>query len=145
MGFLCFENKPCKSIYSVKKGSLERSSDDVGFIPNLNINAKNLPCIVFWKSLCMCKIGPANACRKLCAQADSCMRMARVSFSLIFQKCRKLCAQADSCMCMVRVSFSLIFQKLIYFLIKNYIFHFNISQVNSTSDWTLNQPWVLEF
>ena len=31
-----------------------------------------------------------------------------------------------------------------FFLIKSYIFHFNISQVNLTSDWILNQPWVLE-
>jgi len=40
---------------------------------------------------------------------------------------------------------ALFFQKYIYLLIKSYIFHFNISQVNLTSDWTLNQPWVLEF
>ena len=26
---------------------LEQSSDDVGFIPNLKINAKNLPCLVY--------------------------------------------------------------------------------------------------
>ena len=32
-----------------------------------------------------------------------------------------------------------------YFLIKSYIFHFNISQVNLTSDWALNQLWILEF
>ena len=38
----------------------------------------------------------------------------------------------------MRVSFGLIFQRLIYLLIKIYIFHFNTSQVNLTSD-TLNQ------
>ena len=34
----------------------------------------------------------------------------------------------------------LLFQKYIYLLIKSYIFHFNISQVNLTFDWTPNQP-----
>ena len=37
------------------------------------------------------------------------------------------------------------FYKKIYLLIKIYIFHFNISQVNLTSDWALKQPWILEF
>ena len=37
------------------------------------------------------------------------------------------------------------FSKKIYVLIKSYIIHFNISQVNLTSDWALNQPWILEF
>ena len=59
------------------------------------------------KKLCMRKIRPAYACRKLYAQANSCMRI-------------------------VRDSFGLIFQKMIYLLIKSYIFHFNISQVNLT-------------
>ena len=40
---------------------------------------------------------------------------------------------------------ALLFQKRIYSLIKSYSFHFNISQVNLTSDWALNQHWVLEF
>ena len=57
----------------------------MGFVPNLNINAENLPCIVFWKSLCVRKIGPAYACRKLRAQADSCLCIERVSFGLILQ------------------------------------------------------------
>ena len=59
--------------------------------------------------------------------------------------CRKLCVQVDSCVRISRVSFDLIFQKYIYLLIKSYIFHFNTFQVNLTSDWALNQPWVLEF
>ena len=58
--------------------------------------------------------------------------------------CRKLCVQVDSCMRIARVSFGLIFQKLIYLFTKSYIFHFNTSQVNLTSDWALNQSWVLE-
>ena len=92
----------------------------MGFIPNLNINVENLPCFGFWKSLCMHKIEPASACRKLHVQVVSCVFIARVSFGLVFQK-------------------------LIYFLIKSYIFHFNTSQVNLISNWALNQPWVLEF
>ena len=68
----------------------------------------------------MHKIGPAYACRKPRAQADSCVRITRVSLALFFQK-------------------------YIYTLIKSYIFHFKISQVNLTSDWALKQPWVLEF
>ena len=44
---------------------LERSPNNVRFIPNLNINVENLPCISFWKSLCVHKIGPTYACRKL--------------------------------------------------------------------------------
>ena len=39
----------------------------------------------------------------------------------------------------------LLFSKNIFLLIKSYTFHFNTSQVNLTSDWALNQPWVLEF
>ena len=39
----------------------------------------------------------------------------------------------------------LTFLKYIYLLIKSYIFHFNISQVNLTFNWAQNQPWVLEF
>ena len=49
-------------------------------------------------------------------------------------------AQDDSCMRMSRASLALIFQKYIYVVIKSYIFHFNISQVNLISDWALNQP-----
>ena len=74
----------------------------MGFIPNLNIDAKNMSCIVFWKLLCVRKSRPVYICKKLRVQANSCMRIARVSFGLIFQK-------------------------LIYFLIKSYIFHFNTS------------------
>ena len=59
--------------------------------------------------------------------------------------CRKLCVQADSCVRIARFSFGLIFQILIYLLIKSYIFHFNTSQINLTSNWVLNQPWVLKF
>ena len=92
----------------------------MGFVPNLNINAKNLPCITFWKSLCLHKIKPTYVCRKSCMQADSCVRIARVSFGLIFQK-------------------------LIYLLAKSYISHSKTSKVNLTFDWNLNQPWVLEF
>ena len=102
-----------------KKG-LERSLDDVGFVPNLNINVENLPCLGFWKSLYVHKIKPAYACRKLRTQADLCVRIARVSFGFIFQK-------------------------LIYLLIKSYISHFNTSQVNLTFNQALNQPQVLEF
>ena len=51
------------------------------------------------------------------------------------------------CVCVrrLRVSLAFIFQKQIYLLIKNNIFHFNISQVNLEFDWALNQPWALEF
>ena len=38
-----------------------------------------------------------------------------------------------------------LFSKNRFLLIKSYIFHFNTSQVNLTSDWALNQPWALEF
>ena len=54
-------------------------------------------------------------------------------------------AQADFCVRMPRVSLDLLFQKQIYQLIKSDIFHFNISQVNLTSNWTLNQHCALEF
>ena len=52
-----------------------------------------------------------------------------------------------TCVCVrrPRVSLAFICQKQIYLLIKNCIFHFNISQVNLESDWALNQPQVLEF
>ena len=99
--FVCFENIPCKASYSVKRG-LEQSLDDVGFVPNLNINAENLPSLGFWKSLCVHKIKLAYACKKQCTQADSCVRITRVSFGLIFQI-------------------------LIYLFIKSYISHFNPS------------------
>ena len=44
---MCFENILCKATYSVKKRGLERSLDNVRFVPDLNINAENLPCIVW--------------------------------------------------------------------------------------------------
>ena len=46
----------------------------MGFVPNLNINAKKLVLYSFWNSLCVRKIEPVYACRKLHAQADSCVR-----------------------------------------------------------------------
>ena len=46
--------------------------------------------------------------------------------------------QADSYLQRLRASLTLLFQKQIYLLIKIYIFHFNISQVNLTFDWALN-------
>ena len=51
------------------------------------------------------------------------------------------------CVCVrkSRVSLAFIFQKQIYLLIKSYIFHFKISQVNLEFDWALNKPWALEF
>ena len=99
---------------------MEQSPDDVGFISNVKINTENLHCLGFWKSLSMRKIKPAYARRKPGTQADSCVHIARVFFGLIFQK-------------------------IIYLLTKSYIFHFNTSQVNLTSNWALNQSWVLEF
>ena len=67
----------------------------------------------FWKSLCVHKIGSSYACKKLRVQVDSYLHIARVSFGLIFLR-------------------------LIYLLIKSYIFHFNTSQANLTSNWALN-------
>ena len=46
---------------------------------------------------------------------------------------------ADSCVRIVRVSFGLIFQKLIYLLIKRYISHFNTSQVH-LNFWLCSKP-----
>ena len=66
MGFLCV-----LKIYHVRlleNRGLERLPDDVEFIPNININAENLPCLGFWNLLCMRMIGPAYACRKLHAR-----------------------------------------------------------------------------
>ena len=61
-----FKNIPCKVTYKVKKKGLERSPNDVGFIPNLNINAKNLSFIVS---------GNRYACARLSLRthAESCM------------------------------------------------------------------------
>jgi len=58
---------------------LERLTDDVGFIPNLNINAEHLPCLVSGIRYAYARLG-------LHAQADSCVHIARVSFALFFQK-----------------------------------------------------------
>ena len=106
-----------KIYHSVKIGVW---NDSQTMWDSFSINAENLPYLCFWNLLCMRKIVPTCACKKLCAHTDSCVRIARVSLALLFQK-------------------------YIYLLIKSYIFHFNISQVNLTSDWALNQPWVLEF
>lgn len=43
---MCLEKVPCMAIYIVKKRGLERLPNDVGFVPNLNINAENLPSLV---------------------------------------------------------------------------------------------------
>ena len=52
-------------------------------------------------------------------------------------------AQADSCVHILRISL-ICFSKIDLFAQKLH-FSFNISQVNLTSDWALNQPWPLEF
>ena len=106
--FVCFENIPCKAFYSVKKG-FGTIPKRCGIRSKSQHKCKKLALYSFWKSLYVRKIGPMYACRKLCAQVDSCMRI-------------------------VRVSFGLIFQKLIYLFTKSYIFHFNTSQVNLTFD-----------
>ena len=41
---------------------LERLLDDVGFIPNLNINVENLPFIGFYNPSCVRRSMPAYAC-----------------------------------------------------------------------------------
>ena len=81
---------------------LEQLPNDMGFIPNLNINVENLPFF--------------NISRTLHARVETSLRAH------------------------VKGLLGLLFQKYIYLLIKSYIFHFNISQVNLTSDWTPNQP-----
>ena len=55
-----------------ENSGLERLPDDVGFVPNLKINAKILPYLYFWNPL---------YCARLClrAQTDSCMCILRVS------------------------------------------------------------------
>jgi len=58
---------------------LEQLLDDMGFIQNLNINEENLPCIVPGIRYVCIRSG-------LREQVDSCMRIARVSLALFFQK-----------------------------------------------------------
>ena len=71
---MCFENIPCKATYSVKIGVQNRLPNDVGFIPNLNINVEKLPYLVSGiHSVC--------ACRKLREQTNSCVCIMRVSLA----------------------------------------------------------------
>ena len=114
-GYLYFEN-----------WGLERLLNDVGFVPNLNINAENLSSSS--SSSSSYSFFKKNVFETLRVRARSGLR-----------------AQADSCVHMPRASLALFFQKYIYLLIKSYIFHLKIFQVNLTSNWFLNQPWVIEF
>ena len=91
------------------KWGLEQFLDDVGFVPSLSINAENLSFFMFLEPYVHAGLGLHVHASWLHAQANSCVRMSRASLALLFQK-------------------------WIYLLIKNYIFHFNISQVNLTSD-----------
>ena len=68
------------------------------------------------------------------AQVQACMRMNHG------RACRLILACTYR-----RFLWPLLSKNKFYLLIKIYIFHFNISQVNLTSDWALNRPWVLEF
>ena len=57
-----FEKIPCMAIYVLKMGGLERLPNDVGFVPNLRFNAKNLHFLCFYnptyarrlKAVCTC-------------------------------------------------------------------------------------------
>ena len=52
---------------------LERLLDDVGFVPNLNINTENLPFKDFWNPSCV-------------HRPRVCLRRPRVSVAFIFKK-----------------------------------------------------------
>ena len=67
------------------------------------------------------------------AQDCACMRLQKAAYAGWF-----LCAHSEGFL-------NLIFPKIDLFAHKSYIFHFNISQVNLTYKWALNQSWVLEF
>ena len=59
---------------------------------------------------------------------------------------RLMPANASLCLHMQIMGFLwLLSSKNIFLLIKSYIFYFNTSQVNLTSDWSLNKSWALEF
>jgi len=53
------------AIYIEKMGGLERPPDDVRFVPNLNINTKNLHFLCFRSLTCTHRIVPAFACLEL--------------------------------------------------------------------------------
>ena len=92
-----------------ENGGLERLPNDVGFVPNLNINVENMSFLYFWNLTCARRLGLHAHASWLYTQDDSCVRMPRASLALLFQK-------------------------YIYLVIKSYIFHFNISQVNLISN-----------
>ena len=106
---MCFENVPCMTIYIMKIGVWNGSQTMWDSFQTSVFNAENLTFVVF---------------RTLHASVGSGLR-AHASWP---------CAQADSCVRRPRISLALLFQNYIYLLIKSYIFHFNISQVNLTSD-----------
>ena len=65
---------------------LDWLSDDVGFVPNLNINVENF---LFYVSRTLhAHAGLSMHAHELwlCAQDDSCVHMLRASLALLFQK-----------------------------------------------------------
>ena len=113
---MCFEKVPCMAIYILKIGVWNESHINA---ENLSSSSSSSSSYSFFKK---------NVFETLRVRARSGLR-----------------AQADSCVHMPRASLALFFQKYIYLLIKSYIFHLKIFQVNLTSNWFLNQPWVIEF
>ena len=59
---MCFEKVSRMPLYIEKNKGFERLPDDVRFVPNLNINAKNLSFIGFWNPRCVCRSMPTYAC-----------------------------------------------------------------------------------
>ena len=102
---------------------------------------ENIP----YKATYSVKIGVWNDSKTMWDSLQTLALMQKTCLIYIFgilYACARSClrAQADSCIHIARVSLALFFQKQIYLLIKSYIFHFNISQINLTSNWALNQP-----
>ena len=122
---MCFEKVPCMAIYILKIGVWNDSQ-------------------TMWDSF-----QTSTSMQKTCLLLLL-LLLILFFFKNVFETLRVrarsgLHAQADSCVHMPRASLALFFQKYIYLLIKSYIFHLKIFQVNLTSNWFLNQPWVIEF
>ena len=79
-------------VFSIR--DLEWLLDDVGFIvvPNININAKNLPFIGFWNPSYVRKSVPIFACIRLAYVGYGLCTQAKYFLGLLFSKNRFICS-----------------------------------------------------
>ena len=88
---MCFEKVPCIAIYIVKIGIWNDSQRMWDSFQTSVFNAENLNFLCFWNLSCVCRNELHAHAAWLCAQADSCVCMLKISL-VYFSKNRFICS-----------------------------------------------------